>query len=322
MKSSFKFIILIIISILSISASLLLGTDFLSIDRLLCVFKPDLFQECMVLNQLRVPRVMLAFSAGAALSVSGAVFQALFRNALAEPYILGVSGGAAFGTAAGVIFFQSIPVLFFSGAGSFLAVISVYIFSLKSRFGSNGLILSGMSLSFILSSAVLLLYSFSRSDQMHKAVMWMLGDFSSSSDYTAGIYTVIIIILCAIIMLFPRHLNIISFGENFSKTLGISKYSAVILFFTASACAAVTVSAAGVIGFVGLIVPHIMRKIFTADHRILMPASFFGGGIFLSLSDALGRFVIPPYEIPAGIVTGFIGGIFFLVLTLTGRRGL
>jgi iron complex transport system permease protein len=322
MKNSLKFIILVLMSILSISASLMLGTDFLGIDRLLCLINPDAFPECKIINQLRMPRVMLAFSAGAALSVSGAVFQALFRNALAEPYILGVSGGAAFGTAVGVLFFQAIPVLIFSGAGSFIAVMAVYIFSLKSRFGSSGLILSGMSLSFILSSSVLLLYSFSRSDQMHKAVMWMLGDFSSSSDYTAGIYIAIIIVLCFVIMLFPKHLNIISFGDNFSKTLGVSKYSAVILFFTASACAAVTVSAAGVIGFVGLIVPHAMRKIFTADHRLLIPASFLGGGIFLALSDTLGRSAIPPYEIPVGIVTGFIGGIFFLVLTLAGRRGL
>ncbi len=322
MKTSVKFLILILMSIFSISASLLTGTDFFSIDRLLCVINPDSFSECRIINHLRVPRVMLAFSVGAALSVSGAVFQALFRNALAEPYILGVSGGAAFGTAVGVLFFHAIPVLIFSGTGSFIAVISVYIFSLKSRFGSSGLILSGMSLSFILSSSVLLLYSFSRSDQMHKAVMWMLGDFSSSSDYTAGVYTVIIIILSFVIMLLPRHLNIISFGDNFSKTLGVSKYAAVILFFTASACAAVTVSAAGVIGFVGLIVPHSMRKIFTADHRLLLPASFLGGGIFLTLSDALGRFIIPPYEIPVGIITGFIGGIFFLVLTLTGRRGI
>lgn len=322
MKTSIKFFILVCISFFSIAASLMIGTDFLGIEKLICLVNPGAFPECGLVSQLRLPRVMLAFASGAALSVSGAVFQALFRNALAEPYILGVSGGAAFGTALGVIFFQSLPVLFFSGAGSFLAVISVYIFSLKSRFGSSGLILSGMSLSFILSSAVLLLYSFSRSDQMHKAVMWMLGDFSSSSDYTAGIYTSIIIFLSIVIMFFPKQLNIISFGENFSKTLGVSKSSAVILFFTASACAAVTVSAAGVIGFVGLIVPHAMRKIFTADHRELIPASFLGGGVFLSLSDAIGRSVIPPYEIPAGIVTGFIGGIFFLALTLTGRRGI
>ncbi len=322
MKTYIKFIILIMMSIFAVSASLLSGTDFFGFDRLLCIINPEAFPECGIINHLRVPRVLLAFSVGAALSVSGAVFQALFRNALAEPYILGVSGGAAFGTAVGVLFFQSIPVLIFSGAGSFIAVVSVYVFSLKSRFGSSGLILSGMSLSFILSSSVLLLYSFSRSDQMHKAVMWMLGDFSSSSDYTAGVYTAIIVILSLIIMLLPRHLNIISFGDNFSKTLGVSKYAAVVLFFTASACAAVTVSAAGVIGFVGLIVPHSMRKIFTADHRLLLPASFLGGGIFLTLSDALGRFIIPPYEIPVGIITGFIGGIFFLVLTLTGRRGL
>jgi iron complex transport system permease protein len=322
MKTPLKFILLVFASILSVSAALLTGTDLLPADRLICLIDPSSFSECRIITQLRLPRVMLAFSAGAALSVSGAVFQALFRNALAEPYILGVSGGAAFGTALGIIFFQSVPVLIFSGTGSFLAVIAVYIFSLKSRFGSNGLILSGMSLSFILSSAVLLLYSFSRSDQMHKAVMWMLGDFSSSSDYTAGIYTIIIISLCLFIMIFPKHLNIISFGDNFSKTLGVPKSSAVILFFTASACAAVTVSAAGVIGFVGLIVPHAMRRIFTADHIILIPASFLGGGIFLSLSDAIGRFSIPPYEIPAGIVTGFIGGIFFLALTLAGRRSI
>lgn len=313
---------LICISLLSASISLLAGTDLLPADRLLCLISPSAFSDCRIITELRLPRVMLAFTAGAALSVSGAVFQALFRNALAEPYILGVSGGAAFGTALGVLFFQSVPVLIFSGSGSFLAVISVYIFSLKSRFGSNGLILSGMSLSFILSSAVLLLYSFSRSDQIHKAVMWMLGDFSSSSDYTAGIYSVIIIALCMLIMIFPKHLNIISFGDNFSKTLGVPKSSAVILFFTASACAAVTVSAAGVIGFAGLIVPHAMRKIFTAEHSVLIPAAFFGGGIFLSLSDAIGRFAIPPYEIPAGIVTGFVGGFFFLALTLTGRRSL
>jgi iron complex transport system permease protein len=273
-----------------------------------------------VLFDVRIPRVLLAAAVGASLSVSGVIFQAVLKNPLADPYIIGVSGGAALGaTIASVFFPESSVVIPFSLAGGTVTVSIVFLISLRLKIGGSSLLLAGLSLGFITSSMIFLIFAFADPDSVHRAVMWMMGDLSSSGwNYlvpaAGGLF-----IMIMISFYFNRHLDIISFGERFHISSGIGRLPAAVLFLTASFLTAVTVSLCGVIGFVGLIAPHIARAFTGPRHIFLIPSSALIGALFLVMSDAVARTAVPPYELPVGVVTGFAGGIFFLILTL--RRG-
>ncbi len=261
----------------------------------------------------RLPRIMVALVIGSSLAVSGTIFQAVLKNPLADPFIIGVSGGAALGASLGItLSLDYIFVLLFSLAGSLCAINVVYFISLRKNFGENSLILSGVALSFILSSGVLIIFAFSSSDKVHKAVMWLMGDLSLAR-YDMLKY---IGLLCAILLIvsqfFHKHLDVISFGRSFSENMGVGRGSVSVVFFTASLLSALSVSLGGVVGFVGLVVPHVVRNITGPSHLRLLPLAALGGALFLMLCDTVGRSLLPPYEIPVGIITGFTGGIFFL----------
>ena len=322
MKRVAKYILLFLLLGLFTFVSLAAGERFISPVELLSVFfgQPDSLTESIVLN-LRLPRIGAAFISGAALSVSGVVFQSALRNPLADPYILGISGGAALGTVAGVIFlpFGVAPEIL-AFAGSIASVFFVEMFSRRYGYGSPSLILAGISMSFVVSSAVMLLFCFAKADEVHKALMWLMGDFSIARYSFLGRGFAACFFLISVIFLNHKSCDIISFGKDFSLSTGVSQNKVRFLFITASLLAAVSVLLAGVIGFVGLIVPHLFRYVFGANHIRLIPFSAMGGGIFLMLCDALGRSFVSPYEIPAGIITCFFGGIFFLVYMFTLRR--
>lgn len=314
--TTLKFAALIIAGALALGISLALGSMMLSPREVLhALFKQSDSVASLIVCKLRLPRIAMAMIVGASLSVSGVMFQSLMRNPLADPYTVGVSGGAAIGATIAIVLSLSFPLIaVFAFIGSILAITAVYGISRKRRFGTTSLILGGIALSFVLSSGVLLIFSFSRAEQVHRALMWLMGDFSIARYAVLPHMAAFSFVLMGFSMLYHRHLNILSFGADFAKNLGVTGADVRTIFWSASLLAAVSVSLAGVIGFVGLIIPHICRNIFGAGHLRLMPSAALGGGIFLTLCDTAGRTVALPYEIPAGVITGFAGGLFFLLL--------
>ncbi len=298
--------------------SLSLGTRVISpADMADIVLRGPGSAEYTILVKLRLTRALLAMVIGASLAVSGTVFQSVLKNPLADPYIIGVSGGAALGATVGIVSGAGqYAVAAAAFAGSIAAISTVYLLSKRMSLGSTALILSGIALGFILSAAVLLIYALSRSDEIHRALLWLMGDLSGARYEMLNAMGAVTLILMAAVMMFHKHLDIISMGARFSKNLGVTEGNMRALFWIASLLAAVSVSLAGVIGFVGLIVPHLMRNIFGPRHLRLVPAAAAGGALFLLASDTIGRSLVPPYEIPVGIITGFLGGAFFLVFMI------
>ncbi len=315
MSTVMRYFILAALTLAGVLAAFLFGSHTVGPAEIAGLFRggPDTVTADILLK-IRMPRIAMALLLGGSLAVSGTVFQALLRNPLADPYIIGVSGGAALGATFAIML--SLPQLFVmlaAFAGSLAAVTAVYVISRRILYGTTSLILAGVAMGFILSSAVLLAFALARSTQVHRAVMWLMGDLSIARYewlVPAGIVALAVI---AVIMLHHRHLDVISFGHRFSRNLGVTPGNLRALFWAASLLSALMVSLAGVIGFVGLIVPHVARSVFGARHLRLIPAAALGGGLFLLLSDTVARSVASPFEIPVGVMTGLFGGIFFLV---------
>ncbi len=316
-----KTAILAVLGGLAIVASLCMGSAFITPARVLEVLWDRIpGPEYEILTRLRLPRILMAFTIGAALAVSGVLFQALLKNPLSEPYTIGVSGGAAFGASIAIILLnQSVYIVLLAFGGSITVIFLVFLLSRRVRIGSTALILGGIALSFILHSALLLLFSVSKSQEVHKALFWLMGDLSIGRFDAMGSIGPLTALVIAISFFYHRHLNIIAFGESFAKNLGVRPWEIKNIFWLAALLAALSVSLGGVIGFVGLIIPHAVRYIFGPNHGVVLPVAALGGGVFLVFSDTLGRAIAPPYEIPVGIITGFLGGIFFLLLLLRKR---
>ena len=316
-----KPVILIFILSAVILAAVCLGAQNISPKILLeSLSAEDGIYHALIYN-IRIPRIAVALLVGAWLSVGGAVFQSLFKNPLADPYMLGVSSGAALGASIAVSLELAYGfVMLCAAGGAFVSIFMVYLLSSKIEFGSAGLILSGIALAFIFSSGVMLVNVFANTQNVHKAMMWLMGDLSLSRFeiilpcLVAGFGIMIFIWLKAAM------LDVIALGDEFSAGLGVVNRDKRIMFIFASILVAMSVAIAGVIAFVGLIVPHICRQIFGVRHVRLIPYSALCGSVFLIFADTIGRSAMPPYEIPCGIITSFAGGIFFLVLLLGLRR--
>lgn len=321
MKSSLKIISLLAFGILLIILSLSIGSTFISPIRIFpSLLGSEKSIDYQIILTLRAPRILMALIIGSSLSISGAMFQAILRNPLTDPYTIGVSGGAALGaTIAIVLSMGHFYIVLFAFAGSIAVISILYNISKTKKFGSASLVLSGIALSFILQSIVLLIFAFSKAEQVHKAILWLMGDISIARFKILWEMIIFSIILMASSLFFFKHLDIISFGKDFAKNLGVSDRDVRNIFIIASLLTAISVSLSGVIGFVGLIIPHIMRYLFGSSHLRLIPYSAVGGALFLMICDTIGRSIVTPYEIPAGIITGFFGGIFFLLLLLKGR---
>lgn len=272
-----------------------------------------------IVRYVRLPRLLLSIAVGASLALSGVVFQAVLKNPLADPFLTGVSGGAAFGAAVATIISANFFYISFAAfLGSLFAVSAVYVLSRLRGFGRTSMVLAGLAISFVLSSGVLLLFSLLRSDEVHRVLMWLMGDLSSARFGMAFSVAAFSAVMFVLLLFYHRRLDIIAFGDAFAHSLGVTRSDVFALFWLASLLAAVPVALAGVIGFVGLAVPHIARFFFGPRHRALLPASALFGAMLLALADALGRSIAPPYEVPAGVLLGFFGGLFFLILLLRG----
>ena len=276
----------------------------------------------VVIWDIRFKRVCLAFLVGMALSVSGCVFQALLRNPLADPHILGVSSGGALGavlaTAFGIpLMLQSfIAVPLFSFIGSLSAITIVYLLSKrKGALSIYSLLLIGVILNSFFISIVIFIETIVSADQLASIFFWLLGNLSNFND------TLIVVILFAVLIgigiLFSqtRNINLITLGEAKAKQLGVGvERTKIVCFVCASVITGLSVAVSGLIGFIGLVVPHIVRLVFGPDHRLLLPASALMGGMLLVIADTVARTILLPQELPVGVVTSFIGAPFFILL--------
>jgi iron complex transport system permease protein len=298
-------LILIVVSILSLS----LGPARIPFSE---IFHPQGI-ESVILFKIRLPRIILGFIVGAALAVAGVIFQGMFRNPLVEPYTLGVSGGAALGVSLSVIAgFRILPLAGFLGA---LGAISLVYFIARRQgyLRISMLLLTGVMISFIASAIILLIMSLAREYQLHGILFWIMGSLEESDFALIKLVSLIILAGIAISFLFTRDLNVLSLGEEEALHLGVNiERTKKTLFILGSLIAGVAVSVSGIIGFVGLLVPHFMRLFVGPDHRILLPTSCLAGGIFLIASDTIARTIISPLEIPVGVITGILGGSLFI----------
>lgn len=277
--------------------------------------------DYMVLMQLRFPRLVLAFSVGAALSLSGAILQGIYRNPLVEPFTLGISGGASLGVAlvivSGVTLSLGALMLPLAGfAGAFLTFFLVYVIGLGKR-GSNinRMLLTGVMISFVCSSLLMFLLSISTSESLHNIIFWTMGSLEEPNDMLIKLMAGGSILVFFITHFFVHALNALRLGEDEASHLGINVLMTVrTLFVLTSLLTGLCVSIAGIIGFVGLVIPHLMRKLVGSDYRLLLSASFAGGGLFLIVCDVLARTLISPNELPVGVLTGIIGGLVFIFL--------
>jgi iron complex transport system permease protein len=273
-----------------------------------------------ILFSIRAPRVVVAALMGMALGASGAVLQGILRNPLADPYILGISSGASLSAALGILGGLSflgqftIPVLAFVGAlvtGSMVGIMGWK----RGGLWPERLLLAGVGLSFLFSSLLMLIMSVSSDEGIRRALLWIFGDLSTS-EWSRVPYG-LAFVLAGIVLsgAKAKALNALILGDEFAHSLGFTpRQERFILFVAVGLLTAASVSLGGMIGFIGLLVPHIIRFFMGSDGRVLIPASALTGGALLCIADLISRAVLPPMELPAGIVTALIGSPYFLYL--------
>lgn len=269
----------------------------------------------VVVSEVRLPRILTAAVVGGGLAISGTVFQGILLNPLADPYTLGVSAGAAFGASIAILFnlgflgTYSIPLFAFIGAATTLVFV-MYLSASGGGISSNNLILSGIIVAAILSAGISFL-KYLADEQVSVIIFWLMGSFNSKT-WTDVVLTFSFVVLgFGVFIFFARDLNLMSLGDRTASSLGVdTKTLTVVLLITASLISAVCVSVSGIIGFVGLLVPYMMRFITGPDNRKLLPVSLFAGAVLLLCADTVTRAVLPA-EIPIGVLTALIGGPFF-----------
>ena len=282
-----------------------------------------------IILEIRLPRVILAGLVGAALATAGATYQGLFRNPLADPYLIGVAQGASLGAVIGFLLpvtwhslrFSIIPLLAFTGA----LVATAVVYTLA-RVGKTvpvtTLILAGVALGSLLGSIVSYLI-ISSGEKMHGIIFWLMGSFSLSQWSEISIVLPYVAVGTAVIIVFARMLNVMQLDEEQAQQLGINvERLKLILLAAATLITAASVSFVGTIGFVGIITPHAVRLIWGADHRFLLPLSVLSGAIFMILADLVARTVLAPTEIPIGVITAICGAPFFLYLLRRRKKAI
>jgi len=273
-----------------------------------------------IIRQVRIPRCILAILVGMSLSLAGAVFQALFRNPLADPHLLGISAGGALGVVigsgvlAGGLLVFSIPML--SVIGSLVTMVLVYRLSLrKGALSLYTLLLVGVMLNSLFVAMIIFVQSLVRSDELITVLFWLIGQLTFANPMRLAIVATIFIIVAILVLKQAKKLNILSLGEATAFYLGVNvERIKKILFFLAALLTGVVVSVSGMIGFVGLVVPHIARLMVGSDYRRLLPACILIGAIVLVLSDLIARTILAPQELPVGVITSFLGAPFFIYL--------
>lgn len=275
--------------------------------------------EHSIIFDIRLPRIILGFAVGGALSLAGVILQGMFRNPLVEPYTLGISGGASLGVCLNIVLglnyvlgIFSLPVFGFLGA--ILVVLLVYSLSIKKGvLKIQGLLLTGVMISFIASSLIMFIMAVSRMEDLHGIIFWIMGSLEEPSWSLIKLAVTVSILGLAAVYFYCLDLNAFSLGEEEALHLGVNiERTKRILFVIASLLTGCSVAITGIIGFVGLVLPHFVRMFTGQDHRILLISSFLSGAIFLIFCDTLARTVISPLELPVGVITGILGGTLFV----------
>jgi len=276
-----------------------------------------------ILWKIRLPRIILAAAVGATLSLGGMVFQALLRNPLAEPYILGISGGSAVGAICGILlgvsFFPGVTL--FSFSGSMLTLFAVLLLSGgRSVAGKDALLLGGVMMNAFCGAFIMFLISIGSSSKTQEIIYWLMGDLSMASSSNAKL-----LLLClpcfAVILLLSRTLNIILAGREAAIAMGVNvRLISTILLVTTSIMVSLAVCQSGLIGFVGLLIPHLLRMFLGADHRLLGPGCILAGGGFLVFCDLVARTLPAQGEMPVGVITALTGAPLFIFLLWRMRR--
>ena len=297
------------------------GSAIMTWKFLLGLTEPNATLEAIVW-QLRWPRVVLAATVGAALSLGGLVFQALLRNPLAEPYILGVSGGSAVGAILGILagfsFFPGMAISSFIGS---LSVLFLVLLLTGRREGkSDSLLLGGVMVNAFCGAIIMFLISVSQVTQLQKIIFWLMGDLSSAGSESFSLL-IAVLPFFLLILLLAQPMNLLLTGHESASAMGVNvKVVMMVLLVTTSLMVSLTVCHSGLIGFVGLTIPHVLRLIVGPDHRVLVPASILSGAIYLVICDMLARSLPSQGEMSVGIVTALIGAPLFISLLWRDRR--
>lgn len=281
----------------------------------------------LIITKIRLPRILLAALVGTALSTSGAVFQGIFKNPMADPYVLGVSSGAALGATVVILtgFTGHVLGLSFLTIGAFIgALLTAFTVFSIARSGQKTpvitLLLAGIAVNFFLSALISTAMALSK-DKMETIIFWTMGSVTTANWQKLTIVLIPILIVLIILMTVTRDLNAMALGEDSAKSLGVETEKLKLkLLVLASVMTASAVSVSGIIGFVGLVVPHITRIVSGPDHRTLVPFSALGGAIFMVITDTAARLLIAPAEMPLGVITSLLGAPYFLFLLYNSKK--
>ena len=317
--------LLAIALVLAVVIMSLLGSESLPARASLCAIASFGTSDCGlsrdqydILFQIRLPRILLAAAVGGSLATAGASYQALLRNPLAEPYLLGVSNGAAVGTMIALVFFGanewSRPILAFAGA--LLATLAVYQLA-RGRAGATPerLILAGVIVTTFLSSVIVFVTTLMDATRIRSFTFWLLGDLSGTTKTLLPVAIVIAVVGVVALTLHARALNLLMLGERDAFDLGVEVGRVrIVVFVVASLLVGSSVAASGSVGYVGLVVPHLVRLSLGSDNRISIPAAALGGALFVIVADTVARTIIAPRELPVGAITALIGAPLFIYL--------
>jgi iron complex transport system permease protein len=277
-----------------------------------------------IIWRLRLPRVLLAALLGAILSLGGMVFQALLRNPLAEPYILGVSGGSAIGAISGILLglarFPGVWLMAFAGS---LATLLLLFLMAAGRALSRGntLLLAGVIVNAFCSAVIMFLISMAQDHRLHDIIFWLMGDFSGATTDKVLLLAATALPCFILIFASSHSLNLLTLGSEMAQSMGVHiKRTTLLLLIATSLMVSATVSYCGLVGFVGLVMPHLLRLALGPDHRLLAPAAMLGGGAFMVICDVLARTLPMQGEMPVGVITAMIGAPLFIYLLRKSNR--
>lgn len=306
------------------SASLLLGTADITPKQVLAIASGDddgQGHAKLILLEIRLPRIALAALVGYALALGGVVFQAVLRNPLADPFILGVSSGSAFGAIIGITlglgFGFGIPAMSFAGA-----LLTLFLLLTIGTRGiaaeSSTILLAGVIINAFFTAVIMFFVSVASDAKLHSMLFWLYGDLSQTSVIDVYLIGPVLLVSTFVLYGFSRHLNLLTAGEDAATRLGVDvTRTKLVLLVVVSVMIGTVVAFSGLIGFVGLIVPHLTRMTVGSDHRLLIPLSALGGAAFLVAADTLARTLISPSELPVGVICAFLGAPFFMFLLRT-----
>jgi iron complex transport system permease protein len=304
--------------------SLFVGTAGISGEQIMGLFQDE--GEAgqyarLILFDIRLPRILLAAMVGYALALGGVIFQALLRNPLADPFILGVSSGSAFGAILGIMlgfgFTLGVPAMSFAGALLTIAVL-LRIGARRMGMESTTILLTGVIINAFFTAIIMFFISFTTDARLHSMLYWLYGDLSQAQSGHLLLIGPVLLLATIVLYRFATRLNLLTAGEDTALQLGVDvERSKRILLLVVSLLIGTVVAFSGLIGFVGLIVPHLTRMLVGSDHRLLIPLAALGGACFLVAADTLARTLVSPSELPVGVISAFLGAPFFIYLLRT-----